>query len=80
MADHEKRCVFEICPRPAVSEKRAIVGQWHVVLPLCDEHARELAKDTPLGGLVIDKTRIDVYPMDGSIAQAPMGFGAVGPQ
>jgi hypothetical protein len=52
------------CSERAVTSESGEVGRWIVVIPYCQEHARELAKGTPLGAVGLDSSRVLIAPVE----------------
>jgi len=57
-------CSVNRCPQRALTSESGEIGQWIVVIPYCEEHANELRHGTPLGGVGLDSSRLQVAPLD----------------
>jgi hypothetical protein len=79
-ADAKPLCSVENCPQAATESELAESEHWTVVMPLCDEHARELRKGTPLGPVGLDPCRFEVKSKGTTELKMPAAGEAIGPQ
>jgi hypothetical protein len=62
-------CSINRCPNRAMTSVSGQVGQWIIVISYCEEHGNESAHSTPLGGVGLDSSRLQVAPVDETMPQ-----------
>jgi hypothetical protein len=62
-SDETRTCALNRCPNAAVTEEAGRIGGWNIVIPYCDEHARQMREGTPVGPLGIDPAKVVIEPV-----------------
>lgn len=63
-------CSVRHCPNRALTSESGRVGEWIIVIPYCEEHGNELRHGTPLGGVGLDSSRLQVAAVDAAMPEA----------
>ena len=80
MIEEKRPCTIQDCPQLAVAYDQCEIADWTLRIYFCTEHKRELVGGTPLGGLGLDPTRIEITSLESALPRTDFDIPAIGPQ
>ena len=79
MLEEKRPCTILHCPQLAVAYDQCEIADWTLRIFFCKEHQRELNAGTPMGGLGLDPTQIEITSVETARPRSDLGLPAIGP-